>query len=82
MRYLILAVIPFAMFIFISCTFAQSSETEALKNKVEMFEKELKEIKRSAQAANRKRQSKGKGDSIIKGKDCSEGKRNCITQGS
>ena len=45
MRYLILAVIPFALFIFISCTFAQSSETEALKNKLEMLENELQEIK-------------------------------------
>ena len=45
MRYLIFAVIPFAMFIFISCAFAQSPETETLKSKVEMLEKELKEIK-------------------------------------
>src|SRR3990167_1593187 len=45
MRYLIFAVIPFAMFILISCAFAQSSETETLKSKVEMLEKELKEIK-------------------------------------
>ena len=45
MRYLVFAVIPFAMVILISCTFAQSSETEALESKVEMLEDELKEIK-------------------------------------
>ncbi|HHT9113226.1 MAG TPA: hypothetical protein ACFYD0_07885 [Candidatus Wunengus sp. YC65] len=45
MRYLVFAVIPFAMLILISCAFAQSSETEALNNKVEMLEKELQEIK-------------------------------------
>ena len=45
MRYLVFAVIPFAMVILISCTFAQSSETEALESKVEMLENELKEIK-------------------------------------
>src|SRR3990172_5062482 len=45
MRYLIFAVIPFAMFILVSCAFAQSSETETLKSKVDTLEKELKEIK-------------------------------------
>src|SRR3989338_6544726 len=45
MRYLVFAVIPFAMFILISCTFAQSSKPETLKSKVEMLENELKKIK-------------------------------------
>ncbi len=45
MRYLILAVLPFVVLILISCAFAQSSETEALNNKVETLEKELQEIK-------------------------------------
>ncbi|HHT9116408.1 MAG TPA: hypothetical protein ACFYEL_08060 [Candidatus Wunengus californicus] len=45
MRYLIFAVMPIAMFILVSSAFAQLSGTETLKNKVEMLEKELKEIK-------------------------------------
>jgi hypothetical protein len=46
MRYLLLLiVIPFVATFFIADGFAQSSETEALRSKVEMLEKELKEIK-------------------------------------
>ena len=46
MRYLSLfIVVSLALTFCINDVFAQSSETEALKNKVEMFEKELKEIK-------------------------------------
>ena len=46
MRYLSLfIVVSLALTFCINDVFAQSSETEALKSKVEMFEKELKEIK-------------------------------------
>ncbi len=45
MRQLILMVMPFVLFLFVSSVFAQSSETDVLKSKVEMLEKELKEIK-------------------------------------
>src|SRR5574337_1198275 len=49
MRYLNLLieviVVPFTVIIFTSNSFAQSSEAEALKAKVEMLEKEMEEIK-------------------------------------
>src|SRR3989304_10546415 len=46
MRYLsLIIVVSLALTFCINDVFAQSSETKALKNKVEMFEKELKEIK-------------------------------------
>jgi len=46
MRYLsLIIVVSLALTFCINDVFAQSSETEALKSKVEMFEKELKEIK-------------------------------------
>lgn len=45
MRNLIFITGLFVMSFFVSDTFAQSSETEALKSKVEMLENELKEIK-------------------------------------
>lgn len=46
MRYLgLLIVVTLFLFVFIANGFAQSSETEALKSKVEMLEQELKEIK-------------------------------------
>ncbi|MCF6154498.1 MAG: hypothetical protein E3K36_04435 [Candidatus Brocadia sp.] len=46
MRYLhLLIVVPLALTFLIANAFGQSSETEALKNKVEMLEQELKEIK-------------------------------------
>ncbi|GJQ23698.1 hypothetical protein BIY37_11770 [Candidatus Brocadia sapporoensis] len=46
MRYASLLAIGFLfVFVFIADSFAQSSETEALKGKVEMLENELKEIK-------------------------------------
>ena len=46
MRYLSLFIVVLLALTFcINDVFAQSSETEALKSKVEMFEKELKEIK-------------------------------------
>lgn len=46
MRYLsLLVVVSLFVFVFIANSFAQSSETESLKNKVDMLEKELQEIK-------------------------------------
>ncbi|MBE7446119.1 MAG: hypothetical protein HS132_13060 [Planctomycetia bacterium] len=46
MRYLsLLIVASLFVFVFIANSFAQSSETESLKNKVDMLEKELQEIK-------------------------------------
>ena len=47
MRYLslLITVVPLTVIFFIADGFAQSPETEALKGKVEMLEKEMKEIK-------------------------------------
>ena len=46
MRYLsLVVVVSLFVFAFITNSFAQSSETESLKNKVDMLEKELQEIK-------------------------------------
>jgi len=45
MRYFIFLVISFTMSFLVSDVFAQSPESETLKSKVEMLEKELKEIK-------------------------------------
>src|SRR3989339_1666383 len=66
MRYLILAVIPFVMFILISCAFAQSPETETLKSKVEMLEKELQEIKTLLRQQSEKDVQKEKEMALLK----------------
>src|SRR3989304_1267476 len=66
MRYLILSVIPFVMFILISCAFAQSPETETLKSKVEMLEKELQEIKTLLRQQSEKDVQKEKEMALLK----------------
>ena len=66
MRYLILAVIPFMVLILISSAFAQPSETEALKSKVEMLEKELQEIKTLLRQQSEKDVQKEKEMALLK----------------
>ena len=66
MRYLVFAVIPFAMVILISCTFAQSSETEALEARWKMLENELKEIKDLLSSRLQKTFKKKKGNGFVK----------------
>ena len=66
MRYLILAAIPFVVLILISSAFAQPSETEALKSKVEMLEKELQEIKTLLRQQSEKDVQKEKEMALLK----------------
>src|SRR3990167_3877520 len=75
MRYLSLFIIvSLALTFCINDVFAQSSETEALKSKVEMFEKELKEIKDLLKQQIVKDSQKEREIASLKGKDAQKEK--------